>query len=404
MARVHEDWLAAYMEHTRISEAPDIFHFWAGVSTLAGALRRRVWIEEYKYQIVPNFYIALVAPPGLVKKSTAMRVGVAMLEKIPGIKIGPQSITWQALTKALEQSQVTMPWLDKRVTMSCLTIAIGELGTFLKPADDGLLSALIAMWDGQLETWAHVTLGSGETRVVNPWLNIIGCTTPAWLRTNFPDLILEGGLISRVVFVYADKKRMNIAFPSRQINGAVFDTNRTKLIADLGEIAQLKGAFTITEGAYKWGEAWYAELDKTRPVEMSADRYAGFYSRKFIHAMKLAMVLSVSRGADLIIEEEDMILAAEKLEELEKPMMSIFQDIGTGYHTKYIREVTGVIRTMQIVPVEMLYKMLYNRMTRREFDEAVFSAKKAGIIEMGILDGKLTATWVKPTNEQASSQ
>lgn len=396
MARIFSDWLEAYMSHTLISEAPDPFHFWAGVSTIAGALRRRVWIEEYQYQIVANFYIALVAPPGLVKKSTAMRVGISMLQKVPRVRIGPQSITWQALTKALQDSKYTMPFLDRSIPMSCLTIAIGELGTFLKPADDGLLSALIAMWDGQLETWSHTTLSTGDTKVVNPWLNIIGCTTPAWLRANFPDLMLEGGLVSRVVFVYADQKRQNIAFPSRHINGRVFETSKEKLISDLGEIAMLKGPFTITEAAYKWSEIWYASLDKSRPMELSADRYAGFYSRKFVHALKLAMVLSVSRGDSLIIEEDDMLLAATELEKLEKPMMQVFQGIGTGWHSKHITEISAFVKTFQTIPVAVLYRMCYMTMGRREFDEALMAATKAGLLKIGNEAGEATAIWTPP--------
>lgn len=396
MPRIFNDWLAAYMEHTHVSEAPDQFHFWAGVSTVAGALRRRVWIEEYKYQIVPNFYIALVAPPGLVKKSTAMRVGISMLEKVPGVKIGPQSITWQALTAALQAAKITMPIGGERLPMSCLTVAIGELGTFLKPADDGLLSALIAMWDGQLETWTHQTLSTGTTKVINPWLNIIGCTTPAWLRANFPDLMLEGGLVSRVVFVYGDEKRRHIAFPSRHINGVAFEERKRKLVQDLIEIAQLKGPFTITEGAYKWGEAWYGQLDKNRPMELSSERYAGFYSRKFVHAMKLAMILSAARSDTTTIEEDDMILAASKLEELEKPMMNVFQSIGTSFQTKHIAELIAFVKAFKSVPTDKLYQMCYMTMGRREFDEALIAANKAGLLRVITNEGKPTAIWTAP--------
>lgn len=393
MPRVFEDWLVAYMDHTRVSEAPDVFHFWCGVSTIAGALRRRVWIEEYKYQIVPNFYIALVAPPGTVKKSTAMRIGLSMLQKIPGVKLGPQSVTWQALTKALEEATITMPMGGERHTMSCLTIGIGELGTFLKPADDGLLSALIAMWDGQLETWGHRTISKGETSIKNPWLNIVGCTTPSWLRANFPDLMLEGGLVSRVVFVFASEKRRHIAFPSRHIVGPDFDKRGKLLVQDLIDIAQLKGPMQLTERAYEWGEAWYKGLDAARPPELSSERYAGFYSRKFIHAIKLAMVLCVARGNDLTITEDDLILAASKLEELEKPMLQVFQNIGSGIYTKHIRELCAFVKAYKTVSIEGLFRVCYMTMSRREFDEALSAAHRAGILTVTTKEGKPVATW-----------
>ena len=391
--RAHADWIEAYLEHTDVSEAPRLYHFWCAVSTIAGALRRRVWIEEYKYQIVPNFYIALVAPPGVVKKSTALRVGLSLLEKVPGVKLGPQSVTWQALTKALEEAQINMSLAEKKIPMSCLTIGIGELGTFLKPDDDGLLSALIAMWDGQLETWKHTTISRGETTIKNPWLNIIGGTTPAWLKTNFPELMLEGGLVSRVIFVFASEKRRHIAFPSRHINGNLYNYRRASLIQDLIEIAQLKGPMKLSEDAYSWGEAWYSSLDANRPPALSAERYAGFFSRKFTHAMKLAIILNVSRTDTLVIEPEDMILAAEKLEELEAPMLDVFQNIGGGAASKHIREISTFVKAYQTVTVDGLYRACYMTMSRREFDEALLAANRAGILRVGKQNGKTVATW-----------
>ena len=59
MTRTHPHWLKAYMHFTRTSEAPDAFHFWSGVGTIAGALRRRVWLDMRHFQWTPNFYIIL---------------------------------------------------------------------------------------------------------------------------------------------------------------------------------------------------------------------------------------------------------------------------------------------------------------------------------------------------------
>ena len=70
MARNFPNWLTAYATYTADSESPREFHLWTGIWTLAGALRRRVWIDMRKFQWTPNFYIVLVGPPGIVNKST----------------------------------------------------------------------------------------------------------------------------------------------------------------------------------------------------------------------------------------------------------------------------------------------------------------------------------------------
>src|SRR6516162_4021230 len=129
MARVFPNWLKAYMDYTRDSESPNTFHFWTGVSTLAGALRRRVWIDMKKFQWTPNFYIILVGPPGVAAKSTSISMGMNLLSQIKGVKFGPESMTWQALAKDLEDAIEHIEFfgpagVKERVAMSCLTVQI----------------------------------------------------------------------------------------------------------------------------------------------------------------------------------------------------------------------------------------------------------------------------------------
>jgi hypothetical protein len=63
MPRIHNDWIKAYQEYASHSEAPPRMHFWTAVSALAGALRRKVWIEQAYFQWYANMYIIFVAPP-----------------------------------------------------------------------------------------------------------------------------------------------------------------------------------------------------------------------------------------------------------------------------------------------------------------------------------------------------
>jgi len=127
MPRNFDNWLREYQIYTQHSEAPDLFHFWVGVSTIAGALRRRVWIDQRYFQWTPNFYIVFVAPAGIATKSTSIRIGLKLLEEIEGIKFGPQSLTWQALTKALKDAEMGVPYEDGFIPMSCITCAVSEL-------------------------------------------------------------------------------------------------------------------------------------------------------------------------------------------------------------------------------------------------------------------------------------
>ena len=242
MPRELDNWLAAYAKHTAISEAPPVFHFWTGVSVIAGALRRRVWIDQKHFQWIPNFYIIMVGPPGVVTKSTSMKIGYRILRQVPGIHFGPQSMTWQGLLKAFEDSNelvpLPLPGVDindpmlERMPMSCVTCDISELGTFLKPRDDELTTFLIDMWDGQIGSWKRTLATQDETIIENPWLNIIGCTTPSWLRENFNSGMISGGLTSRCIFVWGMEKSQLIAYPGDMISDEKFHLREEQLVND----------------------------------------------------------------------------------------------------------------------------------------------------------------------------
>lgn len=376
MARHFPNWLTAYMEHTKHSESPDAFHFWTGVSTIAGALRRRVWIDMRHFQWTPNFYIVLVGPPGIASKSTTIRIGTSLLEKVDGIKFGPQSMTWQALTEAIAEATEYVDFIrhdgsGDTVAMSAVTCAVPELGTFLKMEDSALVDVLISMWDGQLENWGHKTKSSGNVDIKNPWLNLIGCTTPTWLEQNFPESAIGGGLTSRIMFIYGETKRHLVAYPDEHIQEADYNDRRDKLIADLKRIATLTGGYSISQDARAWGRDWYAKLWSARPPDMANDRYSPYISRKQTHMHKLAMVLAAAQREKLIIEKDDLIQADRLLTSIEPHMLKVFEAVGMVDQAKHIAVITSHVNAYGWIEVNALYRLLMNNMTQRDFKEAL---------------------------------
>ena len=77
MSRIHADWLGAFCEYAKYGEAPVGCIFGLESVQLLCALRRKVWIDQAYFKWFPNFYILLVAPPGIVSKSTHRQRGDA---------------------------------------------------------------------------------------------------------------------------------------------------------------------------------------------------------------------------------------------------------------------------------------------------------------------------------------
>lgn len=397
MARNFDNWIKAYVQHTRYSESPDNFHFWTAVSTVAGALRRRVWIDQRIFQWTPNFYIILVGPPGVAAKSTSIRQGLNILEKIPGINFGPQSMTWQALAVALEKSTEGVEILEEMHVMSCLTIVISELGTFLNAKDDELLSTLIAMWDGQKELWKRDTKTQGSTEIRNPWLNVIGCTTPAWIRANIPNTMIGGGLTSRIIFVYGDKKRQLVAYPSQLVTSADYSNEEDRLQEDLQQIADLKGEYTFDNEALAWGEEWYEQLNKNRPSHMKSDRFDGYLARKQTHLHKLAIIFAAAKRNDLVLLKEDLEEADIAILDIENDMLKVFSSIGVTPGAQISQELLGTIKNAKAMEYTHLWRIASLTIPHKEFIEAIKGLLEAGYIKLEQKDSIKWITYLAPT-------
>lgn len=361
------------MDYSSYSESPDIMHFWVSISTIAGALRRRVWIDQGYFQWTPNFYIIFVAPPGIVSKSTTLSIGMNLLKQLEGIKFGPDAVTWQSLIQALGEANEAVLMADGTYyPMSCVTIASSEFGTFLNPNDREMIDVLVSLWDGQLGVWEKRTKTQGADRIENPWINIAACTTPGWIAGNFPEYLVGGGFTSRCIFVFAKDKRRLVAYPSAVLPPEFLDIQK-KLVHDLEIISLLRGPFTLTPDALRWGTNWYELHYKNKPKALDNERFAGYLARKQTHIHKLAMVLSASYKDALVIEKDDLEQANAIVTSLESDMPQVFEFIGINEHAKFGTEVLTIVRNHGEISQTDLFKQCFTRMSWQDFQNAVLA-------------------------------
>lgn len=338
MTRQLDDWIKFYCDTLAHGEAPEKFNFWVAVSTIAGALRRRVSINEGTFKWFPNFFIVLVGEPGVVKKGTAMKTGIRLLRDVPGVTLGSDVATWQGFLKQLENSLDSFPvgqinghlLTQRHLTTCALTICITEWGTFINPRDDQMISMLTKLWDCEDDvSLSKTTSTQGDITIVNPFVNMLAATTPGWLRDNIKIQFGGWGISSRIIFVYANRPAHIVAYPSRQVAEAAALTARLGyLTTDLQAIAGMRGEYRLTADAFAYGDLWYRQhADRRINIAIQPDASSwlkDFLSRKFDQAHKLAMVIAASRRDTLVIEQADLADALARMDEVENEMLSIF--------------------------------------------------------------------------------
>lgn len=381
MARCLENWLDEYIHHTVHSEAPEKFHFWTGVSTIAGALRKKVWLPMGHFQWFPNFYIFFVAPPGIATKSTTTTVGMDMLRELGYINFGPSAGTWQALITRMTgiREDFQLP-SGEFWPMSAITMNISELGTFLDPKERLQIDVLVDLWDGKQGVWDKSTKKDGSEEIVNPWINILGATTPSWIADSVGDYFAGGGFMSRSVFVYADKKSKLIAYPEDHFPDDFYE-QRDKLTNDLREISSLCGPFTLDPEAKAWGKDWYDNHWGPKGKVLDGEKFAGYRARKQTHTHKLAMVLSAADNDTLIISKRHLMLATEKVTELEAEMPKIFGHMNREKEVSLAADVLSVIIASGETSQTILYNQFMRTITFDTFEKIIRSLKHAGRIK-----------------------
>jgi len=382
--RNYPDWIKAYIEYANFSEAPKRMHFWTAVSTLAGALRRRVWLDMAYFKWCANFYIIIVAPPGIVSKSTTTAIGMDLLRKVPGINFGPQVVTWPALVTAFAEANEAFELNGEFHTQCALTLESSEFGNLVNPQDREMIDLLVTLWDSKQGGFKKMTKGSGTDQVENPWINLIACTTPAWIAGNFPEYVIGGGFTSRCLFVYTEHKEKFVAYPSLAVPKNLGDMQQ-KLIQDLEHISiNLVGNYRLSDEAIVWGTAWYEHHYKTRSPHLGDDdRFGGYIARKQTHIHKTAMVLAASQRDELVITAEDLALANEMVSDLEKDMPKVFSRIGRTEESVQAERFIRFIEMRGEVSYQEAYRFIHTHFPDfREFEQIVLGAIRSGQIDL----------------------
>ncbi len=393
--RNFSNWLEAYGRYTERTEAPAHFHMWTGMFAIGATLARNVWIDMGAFDWVPNQYLVLVGSPGIVTKSTSIRLAEELVRSTERVKFGSNSSTWQSLAK--EMQHATAGNLDLGTPTSAITLCVSELGSFLDLEDRGQVDFMVDIWDGQRGVWQRSTVGGGAVKIESPCLNLIAATTPIWIRENFKQSMVGGGLSSRMILVLGRAKRHLIAYPGLDGIGTLADM-KPKLIEDLVRISELSGPMTLTPDAIEWGKNWYtSHILKPASRQLKGERFEGYYARKQTHMHKIAMILSASTSETMRITKRHLQAANGILLDMEKEYGEILENVqASTLYSANKMEISRVIRQYPNGVTEKdLYKEVSSFVSGYDFKRAVLDLLKADDIKQLIGPSSSSLIWNK---------
>jgi hypothetical protein len=327
LVRESRDFLTAYFDFARDEFCPDDFHYWTGVSVVAGALERKVWLNQSGRFTYPNLYVFLVAKPG-EGKTTASDLGIDFLKELqdsggrPGVSILPAKMSDAFFEQKMAHSNKFTYQGEEHIHCSHF-FYVSEAENSLKEMTGGgeLTAALTEFYDCP-KNWKRGTKKDGETSAINVCCNaLVGITYSCLSRVVLPDQKIMGGFASRILYVAHSRKKV------RNVKWEVASRRtdlRIKLQSDLQHIHNLKGQFSVSREFGQAFEDWFPLNDQER-ADMKSERLQSLAARRQTNILKLAMVCSVSESDDLRLEKDHWDRALELLQSVEKNMPDIFE-------------------------------------------------------------------------------
>jgi len=324
--REFPDFLNSYFEFARDEFCPDDFHFWTGVSIVAGALERKVWLNQSGRHTFPNLYIFLVARPG-EGKTTASDLGIELLKELqtpagtPGVSILPAKMS-DAFFEAKMANQSKFTYGGQEHIHCSHFFYVSEAENSLKEMTGGgeLTAALTEFYDCP-KLWKRGTKKDGEVSAINVCCNaLVGITFSCLSRVVLPEQKIMGGFASRILYVAHSRKKIRKV--KWEVAGRRSDL-RQKLLADLQRIHNLRGQFSVTREFGQAFEDWFPLNDQER-ADMKSERMQSLAARRQTNILKLAMICSVSESDAMRLEKKHWDRALELLQSAEKNMPDIF--------------------------------------------------------------------------------
>lgn len=397
MPRECKDWIATYLEYTKNSEPPTIYHNWGALAIIAGALQRKVHLRMGFEKIYPNLYVILVGNSGRTRKGVALDVAYKMLSKISTVSVAPESSSREALILAMKRALRNFQDSETgEISMHCSITAFPEELAVLLGQGDIKLLANLTDWYNSKDEWSYETVGRGRDALQGVCLNLFGATAPDWIQSMLPQEAVGGGFTSRVIFVVAENKRATV--PEHTLTPEELEMQE-RLGRDLERIHQLQGRFEFSDEGKDAYMGWYLEQDallsKGQPA-IDDRRFAGYCERRATHLRKLMMLVSASHSDSLIITDQDFKSALSILTITEGKMHKTFGGLGTAPHSDISEKVMNYIRTLGITTRSQLLVKFYHDLDATTLANVEMLMEQMKVVEIKLIPEKKDKlyTWV----------
>ena len=383
----YEDWLLEYLHYSSGHEVSELYHKWVGLGLVASVLKQHVYIDMGTYKLYPNMFMIIVDSASAGKSHAIERFGLDLLVRADEkdasdnkLAIYNQRITAAAMIKSMSE-------LYKDKKENCVTVVAEELGFFTDMSGDNMniSNVLIKTYDNGL--LSSETIARNLDYTPNAQLNIIGGTTPGSLKDSVTKKFIEAGALSRMIFIHSEEISEPMPFPNPPKDNKA---RREGLADELNQFKELRGKFKWTSESIDYYEKWYRKT--WHDFEERKDKL--LVKRMANKMLKIAMILSVSRKHNLILELNDIIDAIKIRNEVLDNYLYISSKLTTSEFGEKVQSFLNIIKVNKKMKHSNLLRKVHHYFGLNEFTNAIMTLEEADLIS---IETEYTKNATKPT-------
>lgn len=416
---MQHSFIDAYIEYTKESEPPAIYHRWCAISMIAAMLGRSIYFEHGHFRVFPNLYVMLIGEPG-ARKSTSIKVMKKIASNADYEKWAADKTTKEKFLLDLEghvTDEMQDALNDKRLGKQYDKIMEQNLWGTTGVADKEPRETFIAAdefnefagagnlefyttlgnlwdWDDDNKPFTQRLKNSRSVSIYQPTINILGGNTPENFARAFPPEIIGQGFLSRMLLVHGERSGRKYTFPpvpTKEKTDAIIGLLRTLISkAAIGSLERSAEADALLDRIYR---EWH---------ELADVRFRSYSTRRFTQLLKLSIIVCVSNAAiirdgcgneslSLELSARDVIIANTYLSAIEILMPRALGEFGKAKNSDVANKILDLLNTAKR---PMLMKDIWKEVNRdldkiTQLSELLASLQQAEKIqyvkEMGFL-------------------
>lgn len=393
-----KDWIELFLDVTEGMRSPPAFRLWAAITTVAGALERRVWTATDTGLLYPNMFTILTGEPA-AGKSLMVLEARKIWTSVHGLKVGPDNPTKASFLDSLFESLQTRSMHGKPFIYCAMNVACREFGVLFQHNDRAFMEDLTDLYDNPPK-YSAPRRTSKSVSIDRPTINVLAAVTPDKLGDFMPEAAWGQGFTSRLLFIYG----VNPPTKDRDI------FKRQNHERNYGRLVDhLTVTFNDLFGEFEWEEDAAVELNRWYNAGMEPvptySRLRHYLGRRDSHAIKLAMISAVSSKNELRVERSDVDRALYWLIEAEKVMPDVFRAMAQKSDIQLLEDLYNHLRGIWATIAKEKRQEIHESELWQFLSSRVPSERISRIIEMMHRTGRMrpgsyAGTWIPNTRDK----